>query len=79
MFSPVVDRDLVELKAKGQASAQSTTGTMTCGAHKKNEVTLIVAPFEKFESFENLRILRILRILRSLNIYLRILRILRVL
>ena len=35
MFSPVVDRDAVELEAKGQASAQSTTGTVTCGANKK--------------------------------------------
>ena len=25
----------VELEAKGQASAQSTTGTVTCGANKK--------------------------------------------
>ena len=33
-FSPVVDRDSVELEAKGQASAQSTTGTVTCGADK---------------------------------------------
>ena len=34
-FSPMVDRDSVELEAKGQASAQSTTGTVTCGANKK--------------------------------------------
>ena len=59
----MVDRDSVELEAKGQASAQSTTGTMTCGANKKNKVTWIVG------HFENLRILRILRILRSLNIF----------
>ena len=52
MFGPVVDKDLVELKAKGQASAQGTTGTMTCGAHK-SEVMLIVAPFEKFKNLEN--------------------------
>ena len=28
----------VELEAKGQASAQSTTGTVTLGANKKNKV-----------------------------------------
>ena len=27
----------VELEAKGQASAQSTTGTVTCGANKKEK------------------------------------------
>ena len=54
-FSPVVDRDSVELEAKGQASAQSTTGTVTCGANKKkkNNVTLMVGHFEEFENFEN--------------------------
>ena len=54
-FSPVVDRDSVELEAKGQASAQSTTGTVTCGANKRKKKlkTLIVAHFEKFENFEN--------------------------
>ena len=43
-FSPVVDRDAVELEAKGQASAQSTTGTVTCGVNKKekNKVAWIV-------------------------------------
>ena len=72
-FSPVVDRDSVELEAKGQASAQSTTGTVTCGANKRKKikVTLIVAHFEEFGNFENfekfkhfLRILRILDVLR---------------
>ena len=54
-FSPVVERDSVELEAKGQASAQSTTGTVTCGANigKKNRVTWIVGHFEKFGNFEN--------------------------
>ena len=55
-FSPVVDRDSVELEAKGQASAQSTTGTVTCGANKrnkKNKVTLMDGHFEEFENFEN--------------------------
>ena len=41
-FSPVVDRDAVELEAKVQASAQSTTGTVTCRANKKNKVAWIV-------------------------------------
>ena len=36
-FSPVVDRDSVELEAKGQASAQSTTGTVTCGANQRKK------------------------------------------
>ena len=41
MFSPMVDRDMVELEAKRQASAQSTTGTVIFGANKKkrNNVT----------------------------------------
>ena len=63
----MVDRDSVELEAKGQASAQSTTGTVTCGANKRKKikVTLIVAHFEKFENFENFENLRhFLRILR---------------
>ena len=33
----MVDRDMVELEAKGQASAQSTTGTVTYGANKKKK------------------------------------------
>ena len=37
-FSPVVDRDSVELEAKEQASAQSTTGTVTCGANKRKKI-----------------------------------------
>ena len=63
----MVDRDSVELEAKGQASAQRTTGTVTCGANKKkNKVTWIVG---HFENLRILRILGILRILRSLNIF----------
>ena len=50
----MVDRDSVELEVKGQASAQSTTGTVTCGANKKkNKVAWIVGHCEKFEKFEN--------------------------
>ena len=51
----MVDRDSVELEAKGQASAQSTTGTVTCGANKrkKNKVTLMVGHFGNFENFKN--------------------------
>ena len=37
-FSPVVDRDSVELEAKGQASFQSTTGTVTCRANKRKKI-----------------------------------------
>ena len=37
MFSPMVDRDTVELEVKGHASAQSTTGTVTYGANKKKK------------------------------------------
>ena len=34
----MVDRDTVELEAKRQASAQSTTGTVTLGANKKKKM-----------------------------------------
>ena len=64
----MADRETVELEAKGQASAQSTTGTVTCGANKKSKVTWIVGHFEKFENFENFKhFLRILRILDALR------------
>ena len=72
----MVDKDSVELEAQGQASAQSTTGTVTCGANKKekknNKVAWIVGHFENFGNFENcenfkdfLRNLRILRIFEN--------------
>ena len=56
----------VELEAKGQASAQSTTGTVTLGANKKrkkNKVAWIVWFWHDLEKLGNLEILRILRIL----------------
>ena len=33
----MVDRDTVELEAKGQASAQSTTGTVTLGPIRRKK------------------------------------------
>ena len=55
----------VELEAKGQASAQSTTGTVTLGANKKkiNKVAWIVWFWHDLEKLGNLEILVILRIL----------------
>ena len=48
----------VELEAKGQASAQSTTGTVTLGANKKkNKVAWIVWFWHNLEKLENLEIL----------------------
>ena len=64
----MVDRDSVELEAKGQASAQSTTGTVTCGANKKNKVAWIVGFWDSLGNFDNLEILVILGILRILDV-----------
>ena len=54
----------VELEAKGQASAQSTTGTVTLGpTRKKNKVAWIIWFWHNLEKLGNLEILVILRIL----------------
>ena len=49
-----MDRDMVELEAKGRASAQSITGTVTCGANKKKYIVAwMIRNFEKCKNFEN--------------------------
>ena len=68
VFSPMVDRDSVELEAKGQASAQSTTGTVTCVANKKIKWHGSLIFWGNLENLGNLEILVILRILRILDV-----------
>ena len=59
----------VELEAKGQASAQSTTGTVTLGANKKKEKKIIIHEWcNILVILGNLEILEILVILRILRI-----------
>ena len=60
----MVDRDVVELEAKGQASAQSTTGTVTLGANKKKEknkkiwmMWMIIINLDNLDNLDNLRLI----------------------
>ena len=59
---------VVELEAKGQASAQRTTGTVTLWANKKKKKIMIHEWFGILVILENLDILEILEILVILRI-----------